>query len=105
MLEADSPMPLMKSFKQDRLQLQRVVSGGVGYAHELGEDEQHEQVVLIAARASHRTSIGREIKLAQERAQPFAERRWFLVGHDPRLPAMGKPSRSAPEGTLKSPRS
>ena len=81
MLEAESPMPFVEAFQQDRLQLEGVIGGRVRNPHQLGEHEEHEQVVLIAPRTSDGATIGCEVELGQQRPQPFAESRSVRVSH------------------------
>ena len=63
MLHAHAGMPCMEPFEQDRLELKRVIGGRVRNAHHFREDQEHEEVVLVALGACDRTSVRGVIEL------------------------------------------
>ena len=63
MLHAHARVPCVEPFEQDRLQLKRVVGRRVRNTHHLGEDQEHEEVVLVALGARDRPSIRGVIEL------------------------------------------
>ena len=81
MLHAHPPVPLMKTLKQNGLQPKRVIGGGVGDTHHLGEDEKHKQVVFVSACPGYSAPIGSVVKLAEERPKPAPPGRTRETGH------------------------
>jgi len=63
-------MPVVEPLEQQRLKLECVVRGRVGNAHQLGKDEEHEQVILLPPGSGNRTPIGRDVELFEQRLQP-----------------------------------
>jgi len=70
MLHAHTRVPCMEPFEQDRLQLKRVVRRRVGNAHHLREDQEHEEVVLVALGACDRPSIWGVVELRGQIGPP-----------------------------------
>jgi len=63
MLHAHACVPCMEPFEQDRLQLKSVVGCRVRDAHHLGENQEHEEIVLVAFGACDSPSIRGVIEL------------------------------------------
>ena len=70
MLHAHARVPCMEPLEQDRLQLKRVVGCRVRNAHHLREDQEHEEVVLVALGARDRPSIRGVIELRGQIGPP-----------------------------------
>ncbi len=58
MFQALTTVPVVEPFEEQRLELECVVRGRVGYAHQLGEDEEHEQVIFLTSSPGNRTPDG-----------------------------------------------
>jgi len=50
-------MPLVEALEQERLQLQRIVGGRVGYAHHFGKHQEHEQIIFITPGSSDSATV------------------------------------------------
>ncbi len=70
MFQTLTAVPFVEPLKQQRLELECVVGRRIGHAHQLGEDEEHEEVVLFTSSPGYRTTIGRDIELFEQRLQP-----------------------------------
>ena len=70
MFEPLTAVPVVEPFEQQRLELERVVGRRVGNTHELGKDEEHEQVILLPPGSGNRTAIVRDVELFEQRLQP-----------------------------------
>ena len=58
MFQPLTAVPVVEPLEQQRLELECVVRHRVGHAHQLGEDEEHEEVVLFTPSSGNRTSNG-----------------------------------------------
>ena len=58
MFQTLTAVPVMEPLEQQRLELECVVRRRVGNAHQLGEDEEHEEVVFLTPSPGDRTSNG-----------------------------------------------
>ena len=63
-------VPFVEPLEQQGLELECVVRRRVGDAHQLGKDEEHEEVILLPPGSGNRTTIGGDIELFEKRLQP-----------------------------------
>ena len=70
MFQSLTAVPVVEPLEQQWLELECVIRRRVGNAHQLGKDEEHEQVILLTPGPGNRTSIRRDIELFEQRLQP-----------------------------------
>ncbi len=58
MFESLAAMPVVEPLEQQRLELECVIGRWVGNTHQLGKNEEHEEVVFLTPGPGNRTSHG-----------------------------------------------
>ena len=67
MIEPLTAMPVVETLQQQRLEFEGVVRRRVGDTHQLGEHEEHEQVIFVAARPGHGAPMWGDVELFEQR--------------------------------------